>query len=128
MDFFWKPVWLGFIWGYIMKICILHYKAAEFRAVSYKEDKYPPLGRCSEAGCYHSIARRTKASHRDIVQFVPMREYSFHANSHSEAQRSFSEELLAEIPGQLCEYMRSRGFVPPNQTAAAAGAVKVGVQ
>ena len=55
---------------YKIYACILQYKAAEFRARAYQEDEYLPRGRCSEAGCIHSIVRRTRASHHDVTQFV----------------------------------------------------------
>ena len=55
---------------YKIYACILQYKAAEFRARAYQEDELLPRGRCSEAGCIHSIVRRTRASHHDVIQFV----------------------------------------------------------
>ncbi|KAH8942030.1 hypothetical protein BDL97_14G077100 [Sphagnum fallax] len=44
---------------------------------------------------------------RDIVQFMPMRNVAHGA--------SIARSLLAELPGQLLEYMKSRGIVPRNR-------------
>jgi hypothetical protein len=44
---------------------------------------------------------------RDIVQFMPMRNVAHGA--------SIARSLLAELPGQLLEYMKSRGIVPGNR-------------
>jgi hypothetical protein len=44
---------------------------------------------------------------RDIVQFMPMRNVAHGA--------SVARSLLAELPGQLLEYMKSRGIVPGNR-------------
>ena len=46
-----------------------------------------------------------KAS-RDIVQFVAMRDFK------GKSAQAFSSELLAEIPAQLCGFMRSKGIQP----------------
>ena len=48
---------------------ILQWKAAEFRAEDYPEGHLLPLGR-TEAGCIHSIVRRTGVSQRDVARFV----------------------------------------------------------
>jgi len=53
-------------------------------------------------------------SSRDIVQFVPFRDYR---NKSAEA---FSSELLAEIPYQLTSFMKSKGLKPrPRQMVSA---------
>ena len=45
---------------------------------------------------------------RDIVQFVPLREF----HSRSGANFSLARETLAEIPTQLTSFMRSKGIKP----------------
>ncbi|CAK9262098.1 unnamed protein product [Sphagnum jensenii] len=45
---------------------------------------------------------------RDIVQFMPMRNVAPDG-------ASIARSLLAELPGQLLEYMKSRGIVPGNR-------------
>ena len=44
---------------------------------------------------------------RDIVQFVPFEKYKG-----VDAANSLAEEVLAEVPRQLVEYMQSKGISP----------------
>ena len=48
---------------------------------------------------------------RDIVQFVELRKF-LHTNG-SWSKEMLAKEVLAEIPGQLLSYMKSKGFQPP---------------
>ena len=43
---------------------------------------------------------------RDIVQFVSLRDFK------NKSSQAFSAELLAEIPAQLCGFMRAKGLNP----------------
>ncbi|KAF5403218.1 Copine Va [Paragonimus heterotremus] len=57
------------------------------------------------------LTSRGRAAVRDIVQFVPFRD--FHdANSVEESKRRLSKAVLAEIPDQLVSYMRMQGIKP----------------
>ncbi|KAA0200373.1 Copine-8 [Fasciolopsis buskii] len=57
------------------------------------------------------LTSRGRAAVRDIVQFVPFRD--FHdANSVQESKRRLSKAVLAEIPDQLVSYMRMQGIRP----------------
>jgi len=49
---------------------------------------------------------------RDIVQFVELRRFLLANGSWSKER--LAKEVLAEIPGQLLSYMKSRGFQPPS--------------
>jgi hypothetical protein len=49
---------------------------------------------------------------RDIVQFVSMRDFQ------NQMPQAFSSELLAEIPAQLCGYMRSKNIRPRTRPVA----------
>ena len=54
---------------------------------------------------------------RDIVQFVPMREFGHNTPR-------LTKELLAELPAQVCGWMESRGILPrPPIVQAMASAV-----
>ncbi|XP_062501087.1 copine-9-like [Corticium candelabrum] len=52
-------------------------------------------------------SRSGKLMSRDIVQFVPFREFTSQA-----AAFSLAREVLAEIPGQVTSFMKSKGFTP----------------
>ncbi|XP_019852495.1 PREDICTED: copine-9-like isoform X2 [Amphimedon queenslandica] len=54
------------------------------------------------------VDKYNKKMERDIVQFVPLREYQSRAG----ANFSLAKETLAEIPGQLLSFMRSKGIKP----------------
>ena len=49
---------------------------------------------------------------RDIVQFVELRK--FVQSNGQWSKNLLAKEVLAEIPGQLLSYMKSKGFQPPN--------------
>jgi Copine len=52
-----------------------------------------------------------KARERDIVQFVPFREYC--SSTGAAAKRGqLAADTLAEVPRQLLDYMRSKGVAP----------------
>eukprot|EP00050_Salpingoeca_kvevrii_P003997 m.239715 g.239715 ORF g.239715 m.239715 type:complete len:111 (+) comp10921_c0_seq8:89-421(+) len=55
---------------------------------------------------------RGEAAARDIVQFVPFQEFSGGNGS------LLAKEVLAEIPQQVCEYMRLVGVKPKPRAAA----------
>lgn len=48
---------------------------------------------------------------RDIVQFVELRK--FVQSNGQWSKQLLAKEVLAEIPGQLLSYMKSKGFTPP---------------
>uniref|UniRef100_A0A9J8A7N9 Copine Va n=2 Tax=Cyprinus carpio TaxID=7962 RepID=A0A9J8A7N9_CYPCA len=52
---------------------------------------------------------------RDIVQFVPFRDYMDRTGNHVLSMARLAKDVLAEIPDQLILYMKSRG-IKPNQT------------
>jgi Copine len=52
-----------------------------------------------------------KARERDIVQFVPFRDYC--SSTGAAAKRGqLAADTLAEVPRQLLDYMRSKGVAP----------------
>jgi hypothetical protein len=59
---------------------------------------------------------RGQAAKRDIVQFVAYRDFA------RRSPQAFSSELLAEIPGQLVGFMKSRGIRPMAAAPAPAAA------
>ncbi|CAI8037853.1 Copine-1 [Geodia barretti] len=52
----------------------------------------------------------SEVAERDIVQFVPFRDYK------QQSPSSLAAAVLAEVPQQLTQYMRKRGIIPPNAT------------
>lgn len=52
-----------------------------------------------------------KVASRDMVQFVPFREFT---DFGAAAQHALAKHVLAEIPGQFISYMESNG-IPPAQ-------------
>jgi hypothetical protein len=52
-----------------------------------------------------------KVSSRDIVQFVPFRDFLNRSDSHI-ASQDLAKALLAEVPTQLLAFMKSKGFTP----------------
>ncbi|XP_071823026.1 copine-8-like isoform X2 [Apostichopus japonicus] len=52
-----------------------------------------------------------KVAERDIVQFVPFRDFE-NANNAVISQAQLAKEVLAEIPDQFLSYMRSNGVKP----------------
>uniref|UniRef100_A0A8K9XN25 Copine Vb n=1 Tax=Oncorhynchus mykiss TaxID=8022 RepID=A0A8K9XN25_ONCMY len=61
------------------------------------------------------ISSRGKLAERDIVQFVPFRDYMDRTGNHVLSMARLAKDVLAEIPDQLISYMKSRG-VKPNPT------------
>uniref|UniRef100_A0A8C2PZR8 Copine Va n=1 Tax=Cyprinus carpio TaxID=7962 RepID=A0A8C2PZR8_CYPCA len=61
------------------------------------------------------ISSRGKLAERDIVQFVPFRDYMDRTGNHVLSMARLAKDVLAEIPDQLILYMKSRG-IKPNQT------------
>ncbi|GAA6071022.1 copine-5 isoform X1 [Tachysurus ichikawai] len=61
------------------------------------------------------ISSRGKLAERDIVQFVPFRDYMDRTGNHVLSMARLAKDVLAEIPDQLISYMKSRG-IKPNQT------------
>lgn len=49
---------------------------------------------------------------RDIVQFVPLNKFLTTNGSTVRSQAELAKEVLAEIPGQLTGFMKSRGIKP----------------
>uniref|UniRef100_A0A3Q0KGJ6 Copine-3 n=1 Tax=Schistosoma mansoni TaxID=6183 RepID=A0A3Q0KGJ6_SCHMA len=59
------------------------------------------------------LSSRGKTAIRDIVQFVPFR--NFHQlNNVQESKRRLTKAVLSEIPDQLVSYMRMQGIKPLN--------------
>ncbi|KAI5610091.1 hypothetical protein C0J50_5444 [Silurus asotus] len=63
------------------------------------------------------ISSRGKLAERDIVQFVPFRDYMDRTGNHVLSMARLAKDVLAEIPDQLISYMKSRG-IKPNQTSS----------
>ncbi|XP_065710440.1 copine-5 isoform X1 [Patagioenas fasciata] len=58
------------------------------------------------------ISSRGKVAERDIVQFVPFRDYVEGASSAGLSMARLARDVLAEIPDQLISYMKARGIKP----------------
>ncbi|KGL79266.1 Copine-5, partial [Tinamus guttatus] len=58
------------------------------------------------------ISSRGKVAERDIVQFVPFRDYMMHAGNQVLSMARLAKDVLAEIPEQLVSYMKGRGIKP----------------
>ncbi|XP_069545012.1 copine Va isoform X1 [Brachyistius frenatus] len=67
------------------------------------------------------ISSRGKLAERDIVQFVPFRDYMDRTGNHVLSMARLAKDVLAEIPDQLISYMKSRAIkpnpVPPTYSA-----------
>uniref|UniRef100_A0A674NJH2 Copine Va n=1 Tax=Takifugu rubripes TaxID=31033 RepID=A0A674NJH2_TAKRU len=68
------------------------------------------------------ISSRGKMAERDIVQFVPFRDYMDRTGNHVLSMARLAKDVLAEIPDQLISYMKSRG-IKPNPVPAAYNAL-----
>ena len=55
-----------------------------------------------------------KVASRDMVQFVPFREFSGYGYA---AQHALARHVLAEIPGQFISYMETNGIAPNKRGA-----------
>uniref|UniRef100_A0A6I8SQF0 Copine VIII n=1 Tax=Xenopus tropicalis TaxID=8364 RepID=A0A6I8SQF0_XENTR len=58
------------------------------------------------------LSSRGRYAERDIVQFVPFRDYIDRSGNHVLSMARLAKDVLAEIPDQFLLYMRSRGFKP----------------
>ncbi|XP_048948504.1 copine-5 isoform X2 [Canis lupus dingo] len=58
------------------------------------------------------ISSRGKLAERDIVQFVPFRDYVDRTGNHVLSMARLARDVLAEIPDQLVSYMKSQGIRP----------------
>ncbi|KAG9490067.1 hypothetical protein GDO78_005782 [Eleutherodactylus coqui] len=58
------------------------------------------------------VSSRGRYAERDIVQFVPFRDYIDRTGNHVLSMARLAKDVLAEIPDQFLLYMRSRGFKP----------------
>ncbi|KAM9430483.1 copine-5-like [Salvelinus alpinus] len=58
------------------------------------------------------ISSRGKLAERDIVQFVPFRDYMDRTGNHVLSMARLAKDVLAEIPEQLILYMKNRGIKP----------------
>uniref|UniRef100_A0A8C6PUK9 Copine 5 n=1 Tax=Nothobranchius furzeri TaxID=105023 RepID=A0A8C6PUK9_NOTFU len=58
------------------------------------------------------ISSRGKLAERDIVQFVPFRDYMDRTGNHILSMARLAKDVLAEIPEQLISYMKSRAIKP----------------
>ncbi|CAH2275832.1 copine-8 isoform X1 [Pelobates cultripes] len=58
------------------------------------------------------VSSRGRYAERDIVQFVPFRDYIDRSGNHILSMARLAKDVLAEIPDQFLLYMRSRGFKP----------------
>lgn len=68
------------------------------------------------------LTSRGQVAARDIVQFVPFRD--FHdPNSIEQSKRRLSKAVLVEIPDQLVSYMRMHGITPSHGSRTEAGKI-----
>uniref|UniRef100_A0A3Q1AW48 C2 domain-containing protein n=1 Tax=Amphiprion ocellaris TaxID=80972 RepID=A0A3Q1AW48_AMPOC len=58
------------------------------------------------------ISSRGKLAERDIVQFVPFRDYMDRTGNHVLSMARLAKDVLAEIPDQLISYMKSKTIKP----------------
>ncbi|XP_076015413.1 copine Va isoform X1 [Genypterus blacodes] len=58
------------------------------------------------------ISSRGKLAERDIVQFVPFRDYMDRTGNHVLSMARLAKDVLAEIPDQLILHMKSRAIKP----------------
>ncbi|XP_042191673.1 copine-8 isoform X1 [Callorhinchus milii] len=91
-----------------MSIIIVGVGPAEF-------DVYPTSGRYAMEeldGDEIRISSRGRYAERDIVQFVPFRDYVDRTGNHVLSMARLAKDVLAEIPDQFLSYMKSRGIKP----------------
>ncbi|XP_072845353.1 copine-9 isoform X2 [Pogona vitticeps] len=60
------------------------------------------------------VSSRGRYAERDIVQFVPFRDYVDHSGNHVLSMARLAKDVLAEIPEQLLSYMKARDIKPLN--------------
>ncbi|XP_063153764.1 copine-5 [Candoia aspera] len=58
------------------------------------------------------ISSRGRTAERDIVQFVPFRDYIDRTGNHVLSMARLAKDVLAEIPDQFISYMKGRGIKP----------------
>ncbi|XP_007941378.1 copine-8 [Orycteropus afer afer] len=58
------------------------------------------------------VSSRGKYAERDIVQFVPFRDYIDRSGNHILSMARLAKDVLAEIPEQFLSYMRAHGVKP----------------
>uniref|UniRef100_A0A8C3G514 Copine VIII n=1 Tax=Cyclopterus lumpus TaxID=8103 RepID=A0A8C3G514_CYCLU len=58
------------------------------------------------------ISSQGRYAERDIVQFVPFRDYIDRRGNHILSMARLAKEVLAEIPDQFLSFMRTRGIKP----------------
>ncbi|XP_076863695.1 copine-8 [Brachyhypopomus gauderio] len=58
------------------------------------------------------VSSRGRFAERDIVQFVPLRDYIDPRGNHILSMARLAKDVLAEIPEQFLHYMRTRGIKP----------------
>ncbi|XP_054837715.1 copine-5 [Eublepharis macularius] len=58
------------------------------------------------------ISSRGKIAERDIVQFVPFRDYIDRTGNHVLSMARLAKDVLAEIPDQFISYMKGRSIKP----------------
>uniref|UniRef100_A0A8C7Y1J6 Copine Vb n=1 Tax=Oryzias sinensis TaxID=183150 RepID=A0A8C7Y1J6_9TELE len=58
------------------------------------------------------VSSRGKLAERDIVQFVPFRDYMDRTGNHVLSMARLAKDVLAEIPDQFISYMKTRGVKP----------------
>uniref|UniRef100_A0A4W2E294 Copine 5 n=1 Tax=Bos indicus x Bos taurus TaxID=30522 RepID=A0A4W2E294_BOBOX len=66
------------------------------------------------------ISSRGKLAERDIVQFVPFRDYVDRTGNHVLSMARLARDVLAEIPDQLVSYMKAQGIRPRSPPMATA--------
>ncbi|XP_072565161.1 copine-8 isoform X1 [Paramormyrops kingsleyae] len=58
------------------------------------------------------VSSRGRYAERDIVQFVPFRDYVDRTGNHVLSMARLAKDVLAEIPDQFLSYMKTRGIKP----------------
>ncbi|XP_030632481.1 copine-9 [Chanos chanos] len=58
------------------------------------------------------VSSRGRYAERDIVQFVPFRDYIDRSGNQVLSMARLAKDVLAEIPDQLLSYMKTRGIEP----------------
>ncbi|KAG5838060.1 hypothetical protein ANANG_G00219790 [Anguilla anguilla] len=64
------------------------------------------------------VSSRGRYAERDIVQFVPFRDYIDRSGNQVLSMARLAKDVLAEIPDQLLSFMKSRGIEPRPALAA----------
>ncbi|MGH0167393.1 UNVERIFIED_CONTAM: hypothetical protein FKN15_068079 [Acipenser sinensis] len=58
------------------------------------------------------VSSRGRFAERDIVQFVPFRDYIDRSGNQVLSMARLAKDVLAEIPEQLLSFMKSHGIEP----------------